>query len=275
MSVRILHSQMHLVILGLCFLAPAQAHEYWLERATQKNPEKLSLELTARVGEGLQSHNLQKFSSDSFERLWVNGYQALPREVTLSNNDKSLHIKPLVSKTTSVAYREKPALHRYSKFSEFEQFAKEEGVEYIVNEHLEADLPEDQFYEQFTRHTKALFCYSPEPTVDTNTPMEYEWIALGNIDNRDTQVIHLQLLNLDIPLTAKSVTVFANYAGDDDIKNIRLKTDSQGIVSISNRPGRFLINATLVRRADPKTTVETGAIWESHWVSLTFDNQCA
>ena len=273
------HAKLYAATLMWCYAGTVGAHEYWLESVTSKPKQSPSIELIARVGEGLQSDRFQPFSADSYQRLWVNGSQALKSNVRLADDKNVMVIEPNDSNTNSVAYQEKPALHRYNKFEEFILFAKEEGVEHIVEQHLASDLPKAHFYEQFTRHTKALFCSVPEPTAkepsnNSNTPIDYEWIAQDNVHSPDTTVVQLQLLKDNEPLAERPVTVFAEYDGEDEVKRIRLKTDDKGVVLIDNKPGRYLVNSTVVHRADRDVTLATGAIWESHWVSLTFNNQC-
>ena len=263
-----------ILALLFCVFTPVNAHEYWLETTSPSPHNNLSIEFIARVGEGLQSKHQQAFSDRSHERLWIDGDKALPSEVRISSNRSKLVIQRKNSNTTSVAYQERPALHRYKNFDEFTQYAKEEGVEYVVEQHLNWDLPKSHFFEQFTRHTKTLFCSAPESEIDSNTPIDYEWIAKDNVYNPDSEIVQLQLMKADKPLTSKAVTVFAQYKGGEEVKRIRLETDNQGMVSITNKPGRYLINSTVVHRANRDVTLNTGAVWESHWVSLTFNNQC-
>ena len=256
------------------FLAPAYAHEYWIEPTTRNPHQSQNIELIARVGEGLDSERQQQFSADSYERLWINGEKATESDASITDDKKALIIQSKDLNTTSVAYQEKPALHRYSKFEDFVQFANEEGVEYIVDQHIESDLPKEHFFEQFTRHTKTLFCSSSKNSIDSNTPIDYDWIAWANVHNPETSIVQLQLLKADQPLASRAVTVFAKYEDMSEVTRIRLETDDKGVVSIANRPGRYLINSTVVHKADREVTLNTGAIWESHWVSLTFENQC-
>lgn len=51
----------------------------------------------------------------------------------------------------------------------------------------------------------------------------------------------------------------------------RLSVDEQGTTLVDvSKPGNYLLNAVHLRQPDVATMLQTGAVWESLWASLTF-----
>lgn len=190
-----------------------------------------------------------------------------------------------------------PDLITYKSWEKFATFAKAQGFDDIQARHQARGLPDADFGEDYTRHTKLLVAVDQGAGDDRAFGLQTEFVALQNPytlplpEDGSAAAIPVQLLYQGAPRANAQVELFER-APDDSVQRQLLQTNDSGIVQIPVRvKRRYLLNAVVLRpvqdaKTDPvqaaqsgsvqaaqsgkATQAETTAVWETLWASLVF-----
>ena len=256
----------------LCLLAgssPGHAHEAWIEpsRYTLAPGEILSAHL--RVGQMFRGNSLL-YNPDKFQQLQVvtNGrtedvrgrlgdLPAIRHE--LSGN--GLHTVVYVSTGNRIGYETE---------EKFIRFARNEGLEWILDEHRRRGFPDRGFYETYYRHAKSLVVVGHAPEADRPLGLKMEIVLLDRPFAADRSEVRAQVLWQGQPYPDAQITIF-HKAPEGGAARHTVRTDADGIGRIPLVPGeRYLLNAVYAEPVDDAG--RSGPLWITHWASITFQS---
>ena len=126
------------------------------------------------------------------------------------------------------------------------------------------------FTELYQRFAKTLIGVGDAKGEDRLTGLKFEWVVLTNpYAALEKQVIKAQLFFEGKSFPNSTVNVFIRI--DDEVKQLKLKTDSEGKVDISAKErGTYLINAVHMVQPSKGEDIPDDAAWMSLWASTTF-----
>jgi len=168
----------------------------------------------------------------------------------------------------------KPETLTWESREKFLAFLEEKKLEDVYPLHRRRGLPEAGFSEHYVRHAKALLLRGKRGSgpADRALGMALELVALDDpfALSGEKGVVRVRLLWRGRPLPDTDVQVFASALPITERKPVRplhLRTDDAGVVHVPVRAGvRYMLNAV---RMEPLPE-DGGAVWMSHWASLTF-----
>ncbi len=253
--------------LTLCLLvAPASAHDFWIEPSAYQAPVGTTVTIRFRVGEHFRGGPLARdprriiafthFAPDT--EAGVRGVDGMDPAGFVRLEQPGLHL---------IAY------HSTSSFveleaAEFEEYVREEGLDRVIEERARRGEREAAGRERFGRCVKSLLRAGevgssagfdrvvglPVELVPEENP--YELVSGGELPVR--------MLREGRPLEGVLVV---GYPHGEPERAVRGLTDEQGRVLLKLRqPGAWLIKAVHMERVE-----DDRADWQSWWASLTFE----
>ncbi|MGB7069782.1 MAG: DUF4198 domain-containing protein [Pyrinomonadaceae bacterium] len=260
------------VILALVFSVSAFAHEYWLEPDMffLKAGEETALRLF--VGEGLKKEEERLFqaSKTPLFRRYSHGVGSGIDISANARDDVSPLMDILFAKAGSVMF----AMERNWSYislepKEFDQYLREDGMEYIIAEREKRGESGKPGRERYSRFLKTLVQVGDktDSTYKKRTGLKLEiiplddpyFIAVGNS-------ILFKVLFEGKPLREK--TIFADAREGESISKSKFTTDRNGEVSVKiGRRGVWLIRLVFMRRCERDCG---DADWESFWGAFSF-----
>ncbi len=272
--------------------APAHAHEFWIEPTDPSPTVGEPLEANLHTGQYL-SADPSSWDPRRFVRLELVDADG-SREITGERMDLPAVRIPVRSPGPQTLVGEtRPQSVRYDSFEKFEDFTAFEGAPEIAERHVASGLPTVNITELYTRYAKALVRADGGPSADRGAPpgralgLELELVALDDPYASDADApLGFELLLDGEPLADVQVALFhrtgpnagmppKDATGEivmpNGVTRTLARTGADGRVSF-DRPGAgvSLVSAVLIRRPDARTMLESGAMWESLWASLTF-----
>jgi uncharacterized GH25 family protein len=252
----------------LVLMSQTTAHEFWLE------PVKFQI----KVGENLQVHEKvgQDFKGNQYVYL-SSAYESL--NITQGDKTRSVTSKlgdlPAINEAVEgeglviLSAETTPSDVTYEKWDKFSSFIKSKGLDWVLIKHKERKLPEKNFVESYRRFAKTLVKVGKGEGNDRALGLGFEWVIETNPYTTKSGAIEAQLLWKGKPHAQAHVSVFNKVAGE--VIKTELMTDAEGRVEVTRaKGGMFLINAVQMIEAPTKMVKERGAVWESHWASMTW-----
>jgi uncharacterized GH25 family protein len=244
------------------------AHEFWIE--PQKPIAGMSEKISAhvRVGQDFDGE-AQYFIPDNIDIATITDSNGSTDLVRIIGDFPIFEFQARNTGLQILAYTTTPGELTYKEPGKFRTFLISKGLQRVIAEHEERGLPDIGFKEFFVRYAKALLVRGENHGKDKNLGLKFELVALDNpykIKLKDgTGTVRVQLFWNGKPLGDAQISIFEKSA-DSVIKN-HVKTAGNGLVSIHVKSGKtYLLNAVEITAEKPLT----GAVWKSHWASLTF-----
>ena len=133
--------------------------------------------------------------------------------------------------------------------------------------HQARGLPPAEFWESYTRHSKALVAIGDGTGTDRAFGLRTEFVALSNPYALEfTQQMRVQLYFEGQVRTSAQVEVFERDP-DGDVTIALYQTDAQGIAEVPVKPGHdYLFDAVTLRPSGD----DADAAWSTYWAALTF-----
>ena len=188
------------------------AHEFWLEPLDFTVERGDSLQADIKVGQDLDGDTYAYYPSN-FER-----FDLTVSDVTSPPKNRFAQ-KPAVDQTTTkdglhvLTYQSKPSRLRYEKREKFESFLKNEGIEWVLDEHKKRGLPPLDFTELFKRFAKSLIKVGEGKGQDRLMGLPFEWVVLTNpYTQSSSETVTAQLFFEGKPFAASHVNVFIRRA---------------------------------------------------------------
>lgn len=155
------------------------------------------------------------------------------------------------------------------EYAEFEEFARQKGFPWAIEEHAERGLPETGFAERYSRYAKSLVAIGHGRGSDRATGLLTEIVAEANPYTDDLSAgLPVRALYRNAPRADAQIEVFARDAVGR-IRIARYRTDALGRATVPVEPGtEYLLDSVVMRAVTPRG--ESDPVWESLWASLTF-----
>ena len=251
-------------------IKPASAHEFWLEPSDYNLIADEQLTVTLRNGEKFRGDLLPYLPAEFVRFSLRNAGEDYPVESALGDVELTLP-RTGAPGLKVLTYESQAQQLEYSSYAKFAQFAREEGVEWVLEEFQNKHDRQLPVREKFRRFAKSLFSVGMASGADQPMGMELELVAMDNpylIGEKDA--LRFQLLYQGAPLVGAQVSIFSRSQSQSAHRDTAI-TDHQGIVTLSQLPGReYLLNAVHLRAPGLLERFTQGTHWESLWASLTF-----
>ena len=247
-------------------LAPARAHEFWMEPETYRPDIGQKVALRHFIG--------QKFNGESYpyvpdwfksfaitqgsERSDIGGTMGDDPAAVLKFNKPGLKI---------VTFHSTPDKLTFKSFEKFKTYLIFEGLEPILEKFENALSQQSEFREDYVRCAKTLMQVGDSTNgADRATGMPLELIAEQNpFALAKSKSLSVQLLKDGKPLAGALIRILTKV-DPEKIKPVR--TDAQGRALIPlDHSGPYLLNAVAMTN---KGLPIKGEIWQSLWASLSF-----
>ena len=263
-------NKIFILFLILIFSASAFAHEFWFEpdKFVVAPKEKTAVHLFVGIA-------LKQGEERAFQLLKTTKFQLFSAEniadLKTSVTDKSM---PAYSFSSEKAGNYLLALERdWSYISlapkNFEDYLREDGMEYIIAERAKLNESEKIGSERYSRFLKTLLQVGDkhDATYKKIAGLKLEIVPLENpYAKKVGDKLPLQILFDGKPLAGK--TVFTNNRDGADVSTQKLLTDKNGKTSVKlDRKGVWLIRLVFMQRC--KTDCKE-ADWESFWGGFSF-----
>lgn len=262
----------------------ARSHEFWIEAESFVVPVRNDIIATLKNGENFAGGRFP-YVPDRFARFDISDADGSRPVVSRLGDDPAVRQPALASGLNIIAYVSSGTSVNHETFGKFERFLEEEGLMWASAIHRERQLPTENIVEFFTRYAKALIMvdspeagagsgdHSQQPTQPLG--LEMELLALVNpynlhVANAMDMKIPIQVLYQGEPLVGTQLSIF-HRTHQNEVTVHRLSVDEHGTTLVDvSKPGNYLLNAVHLRQPDVATMLQTGAVWESLWASLTF-----
>ena len=271
------HAAARYGVLTLCLLvAPASAHDFWIEPSSYQAPVGATVTIRFRVGEHFRGDPLARdprriiafthFGPDS--KTPVRGVDGMDPAGFVRLEQPGLHL---------IAY------HSTSSFveldaAEFEKYVRQEGLDRIIEERARRGEREAAGKERFSRCVKSLLRAGEAGSsagFDRVVGLPVELVAEKNpYAVTPGGELPLRMLREGRPLEGVLVV---GYPHGEPERAVRGRTDKQGRVVLGlKRPGAWLIKAVHMERVEGDRVgddhvEDDRADWQSWWASLTFE----
>ncbi len=259
-----------LVLLACTFrVSNLAAHEFWIEPVdfTVNNGRKIIAGL--KNGENFKGNSLP-FLPSQFEQFTVTDTSGSIPVKGRVGDMPAVSIIPRESGFTLLAFESKAKTLRYEKFSKFESFATKEGIEWVLEEHEQQNLPTNHIAEVYFRYAKSLLLVAAGADVeqaDEYLGMRLELVLLDNpYQTSNSGELTVRLIFDGEPLSSAQISIFEQNTGLID----RLRTDDLGLINWNFDSGTYLLNAVHAVRPSKELVTQTGAVWQTLWASTTF-----
>ena len=249
------------------------AHEMWIEPIRYEIKAGNTLFATEKIGKSFKG-NSYAYLDSSFEYLNIT-----VGDTTSAVNSRLGDLPTIQEKTVQeglhiITANTKLSDLFYEKTEKFANFLKEEGLQWVFDEHNKRGLPEKGFKEVYRRNPKTLIKVGHGKGKDRAFGMQLEWVVENN-PYTSKEDIRAQLLWEGKPAVNMHVNVFnkpKHKSKTSEIKKTSLTTDAEGRIEIPRGTGGlFLINSVKMIQPNEKTVSETEAVWESIWASLSYE----
>ena len=248
---------------------PLLAHEFWFEPLNFKIKVDKKLKVHEKVGQDFKG-NQYVYLSSSYKFLNITqgdktrAVRSRLGDLPAINEDITEEGLVILSAETT------PSDVTYEKWDKFVSFIKSKGLDWVLDKHKARKLPEKNFVESYRRFAKSLIKVGHGKGSDRALGLGFEWVIETNpYTIKNSEFIKARLLWKGQPHPQAHVSVFNKVAGE--LIKTELKTDAEGRVEIPRaKGGLFLINAVQMIEAPIKMAEERGAVWESHWASVTY-----
>lgn len=260
-----------ITLILLTFNGSVQAHEFWLDPVSANDKQDVKLKVDIRVGQNFVGEAYYYIPGD-IKKAHVTDAKG---SYTLKRNagdipvfDQDVRVPGL----QIVSYATTPGQLTYNTAKKFKSFLKTEGIEWVLAEHKTRGLPETGFSEKFVRYAKSLLVRGTATGVDKKLGLQFELVALKSPYQIEIQAtenkLPVQLFWRDKPFENGLMSIFEKTG--EQVTKTQIRTGKNGIVYVPVKLGKkYMLNVVHMTALEEKS----GAVWKSHWASLTFSTK--
>jgi hypothetical protein len=255
--------------IALSLPASLAAHDFWMLPTNFQPAVGGAVGIHLLVGEHFVGERVPR-STAQIERFFVAGPSGEREVIGRDGMDPAGLLRVDAPGTWVVGYRSRPSRVELAAAA-FEQYLKDEGLEHVIAERARLGESNAPGREQFSRSVKSIL--NVGGAADATGSNRTLGLTLEIVPERDPRRIDpvglpVRLLYHGKPLANAQIVVFRQderEAGPVEAV-ARLRSDRDGRAVVPSAPGRWLIKAVQMRRAEEGSSVD----WESIWTSLTF-----
>lgn len=245
-----------LSLLALLSATSLAAHDFWIEPSSFRPVAGAAVDVHLRVGEHFQGDAVGR-NPELIERFaWITA----TGETNIAGREGEDPAGVVrVDAPGVVVYRSRGSVLELDR-AKFEQFASEEGVEWLHGERARRGEADALWRESFSRCAKTLVGADAAPIFTKRVGLRLELIP----ERAPAKQLPVRLEFEGKPL-AGALVVAIN--ADDPTARIERRSDKRGRVVLPlPRGGTWLVKAVHVVRAPAGAAAD----WDSLWASLTF-----
>jgi hypothetical protein len=258
------------IVLVVVLTAGLSAHDFWIEPSSFAPKMDEAVRLQLRVGEHFVGESLAR-NSAGIERFVAVGPSGERPVLGRDGMDPAGLLRLDAPGLWQVAYRSKPAPVLLPA-DKFEQYLREEGLEYIIDARAARGQRQMPGRERFSRSVKALLRSGDARNMtgfDRVLGMTLEFALEADPAAAPNGRVPMRLLLEGRPLAQALVVAYRKDAGAAGAgrEAMRARTDADGRIVLEVSPGQWLVKAVYMKGA----AADSGADWESVWTALTFE----
>jgi Domain of unknown function (DUF4198) len=264
-----LRTQAAAIVMALAVPATLAAHDFWILPTTFQPEVGSAIGLRLLVGEHFVGERVPR-TATQIERFFVAGPSGEREVLGREGMDPAGLLRADTPGTWVAGYRSRPSRVELAAGA-FEQYLKEEGLEHVIAERARRGETSSPGREQFSRSVKTVLNVggaSERAGFNRILGLSLEIVPERDPRQVDPAGLPVRLLYNGKPLANAQLVVFRQEEREaGPVEPIaRLRSDRDGRAVVPSSPGRWLIKAVQMRRADEGSSVD----WESIWTSLTF-----
>lgn len=245
---------------------PALSHEFWIKPQNYQVESGAPLLMDLMNGEKFEGGPQAFFQTRTARSELIQRDQTTPYTGRMGDVPA---IQTIVLNEGLAVYlhQTRPATLKYKTWEKFADFAKHKDFPDIRARQRARGFPEKDFFETYTRYTKALISVGHAGGQDAPTGMETEFVALSNPYIDDVAAgLPVLLLYQGNPRPDAQVEIFER-APNGQVAISLTRTDELGQVLIPVVSGHeYLLDAVILRPAPEGQQ----AVWESLWAAMTY-----
>lgn len=246
-------------------VAPAGAHEFWIEPAVFRPAVGREVPLRLYVGQDFRGES-QIYLPQQFKRYAVLGPDSERAIAGTPGDDPAGRFTPARPGLYVVVFRGTHAEVSFDTRTEFERYLDKEGLERVrALPGYERLVNRRIIRERYSRCAKSLITVGPAAEADRVVGLPLELVAERNPAAGGRGGFPVRLLLDGRPLPGALVIAFQRTT---PVTRLTVRTDADGRALLPlKRPGLWLVSAVHLAPA-PRLAREE---WESLWASLTFE----
>jgi uncharacterized GH25 family protein len=256
------------ILIGLS--AGLSAHDFWIEPSTYSPRPDEAVRIQLRVGERFAGEPVAR-NGAAIERFVAVGPSGEKPLFGRDGLDPAGLLRPDTAGLWQIGYRSKPS-PVVLPADKFEQYLREEGLEYIIEARAARGQSQAAGREIFSRSVKALLragSGAGAAGFDRALGLTLEFVPEVDPTTAAGRRVPMRLLLEGKPLAKALVVAYKKDAGaaGAGTETMRMRTDAQGRVAVAVEPGQWLVKAVYMKGADTSSSAD----WESVWTALTFE----
>ena len=247
----------------------AFAHEYWLEPLEYTIEKGQALQGNLRNGQDFKGSDYS-FIKSGFEQFTINKPTGASPVTGRSGDRPALNQNADEPGLISVSYQGNFDRLVFNDAEKIVHYIEYEGLDGVLERHLERGFSEARFQEQYARCAKALYQVGAPNADDKDglTGLKFELVAEANpYTLSPSDALPVRLYWEGKPMSNKQIRMF-RFNGE--LKTQIFRTDDEGRAEIPlEGGGKFMLNAVHIFEGDDDPDTKL-AEWVSYWASLTF-----
>ena len=250
--------------------AALSAHDFWIEPSTFSPRADEAVRIRLRVGERFLGEAVPR-NGAAIERFVAVGPSGEKPVVGRDGLDPAGLLRLDTPGLWQIGYRSKPSPVLLPA-GKFEQYLREEGLEYIIEARTARGQRQAAGREIFSRSVKSLLragTGAGGAGFDRALGFTLEFVPEADPTTAAGTSVPIRLLLEGKPLSQALVVAYRKDAGTsgEGAETLRARTDAHGRVTVAIEPGQWLMKAVYMKGADASTSAD----WESVWTALTFE----
>lgn len=255
-----------LVALCAMWLAPAMAHELWIEPLRFRLDPGSMLQANLRLGQQFRGDRLPYLPANAIRLEDVGPAGAQPIGGTLGDIP-AIALTPAAPGLQVLVYHSVAERVGWAEWRKFADFVNDHGLGWVLDEHRRRGLPETGFTEAYTRCAKALVQVGPVAGADHVVGLPAEIVAEANPYALTAgETLPVRLLWRGRPQPAHDIRVFRRFHEAATFRDVTTDAGGRAVVPLDG-PGIYLLNAVLMAEGSEKPR----DVWHSYWASLVFE----
>ena len=257
-------------MLGVVLPMQAKAHEFWIWPEQWRVQSGQATSISLKIGERFKGLSLYYLHQDIEQFDHISPNKITPIQGRLGDMPAG-KIMPDEDGIHIIRHETKDKVITYQTLEKFKSFAEKKGYPKAGQQHLERDLPEENFKEVYRRYAKSIITVGACQGGDRRLGMAVEIIALNQLcDGKDKMTLRVERNGR--PWVDALVTIFARPL-EGEAENVvvtHYQSDADGRFQITTESGyEYLVDVVSLDAIDPSANA-SGAVWQTRWASLTF-----
>ena len=226
--------------------ATTSAHDFWIEPSSFAPRLDEAVRIRLRVGQHFTGEAVPR-NSAAIEKFVAVGPPGEQPIFGRDGMDPAGLLRLTVPGLWHIAYRSKSAPVNLPA-EQFEQYLREEGLEYIIDARAARGESRAPGRERFSRSVKSLLRSGTAASMtgfDRVVGLTLEFVLEADPMAAPGQRVPMRLLLEGRPLARALVVAYRKNAGavDAAVETMRARTDSEGRVVVKVEPGQWLVKA--------------------------------